>query len=239
MKYFGENTEILYFLMIFTMISLLVAYVAFPESADAILAKSSVGSINIETSGNLGLHYDGKCQKTYPNSTLVSDEYQEWCSNVAKDEKDPSQNPFIQYSVKEKQLKVYRYSVRNGCCYYACCCDDENGKTIDYQCCCYLYSYSLQASNDNKTWTVLHKVEKDKNFNFCETKTFDLKEYSAPYKYFRFVLDENWPNCQKCMQVNQIELYGEAITAGYERYDESVEEDESISIIGRVKKYDH
>ena len=60
-------------------------------------------------------------------------------------------------------MRVKRYSVRNGCCRYSCCCT-EDGKIVDYGCCCTLYSYSLQASNDNKTWKVLHRVEKDKSF---------------------------------------------------------------------------
>ena len=136
-------------------------------------------------------------------------------------------------------MKVSRYSVRNGCCHrYMCCCDDENGKIIDYdaRCCCRLYSYSLQASNDNKTWTILHKVEKDEKFYFCETKTFELKEKSSPYTYFRFVLDEEYPHCIKCMQINQIELYGETVSSIYSSCPDNDDEDESISIIGRVKK---
>jgi len=99
-----------------------------------------------------------------------------------------------------------------------------------------LFSYSLQASNDNKTWTVLHKVQKDERFDFCETKTFELKGKSSPYTYFRFVLDEEYPNCIKCMQINQIELYGETVSSVYSSFTNNDDEDESISIIGRVKK---
>ena len=61
-----------------------------------------------------------------------------------------------------------------------------------HNCCCRLNSYSLQVSNGNKTWTVLHKVEKDESFRFCETKTFELKRKSPPLTYFRFVLDEEY-----------------------------------------------
>ena len=61
---------------------------------------------------------------------------------------------------------------------------------------------------------------------------------TEPYTYFRFVLDEEWPSCPKCMQVNQIELYGETIGSGFTSYSESniEDDDESISIIGKVKK---
>ena len=149
------------FIMFF--ISIVVAFIAFPESKDAIFANERKESIVIDTSGSIGLYHDGKCHKTFGNETLASDEYSEWCSNIVSDTKDPAKNPFIQYSIKGKQMRVKRYSVRNGCCRYSCCCT-EDGKIVDYGCCCTLYSYSLQASNDNKTWKVLHRVEKDKSF---------------------------------------------------------------------------
>ena len=226
-------------MLLLTMLVAVVAFVAFPESKEALLANEKKDLINVEASGSIGLYFDGKCHKTHPNQTLVADEKIEWCSNVASIKNDKNYNPWIQYSIKGKQMKVSRYSVRNGCCYYACCCTEEDGKVVDYEyCCCYLYSYSLQASNDNRTWTILHKVEKDKRFDFCQTKTFELKEMSQPYTYFRFVLDEEYPNCYKCMQINQIELYGEAIASGYTAYSDISDDDESISIIGRVKKGD-
>ena len=99
-----------------------------------------------------------------------------------------------------------------------------------------MYSYSLQASNDNKTWKVLHRVEKDAKFDICQAKTFELKEKSVPFTYFRFTLEEEYPGFNKCMQINQIELYGETIISQFTSYDDNSEEDESISIIGRVKK---
>ena len=76
---------------------------------------------------------------------------------------------------------------------------------------------------------MLHKVKEDRSFNFCSYKTFELKEKSPNYKYFRFSLDQECPDMQKCMQINQIELYGETIDAGYEMNEES-EDEESISI---------
>ena len=211
-----------------------VSFVAFPDKSDAILVREQV---TIETSGSIGYYKKGKCNKTFGNETIVSDEYSEWCSNIAKDVNDPLQNPWIQYSIKGKQMKVSRYSVRNGCCNYVCCCDEEDGKIKDYGCCCGLYSYSLQGSNDNKTWKVLHKVEKDESFDYCGSKTFELPQVTEPFTYFRFVQEKEWPNCPKCMQINQIELYGETINSGYLPND-AADDDESISIIGRVRKDD-
>ena len=224
--------------MLISMISLLVAFVAFPESTDAILAHHNPKEINIETSGSLGIYHHGKCHKTYGNETLLSDEYKEWCSNIAADKTDMSLNPFIQYSIKGKSMKIKKYSVRNGCCRYECCCVDDSD-VIEYYCCCRIYSYSLQGSNDNKTWTVLHKVEKDNSFYYCSTKTFDLPKETIAYTFLRFVLDKEWPGCPKCMQINQIELYGETISSGFSSFnDNNNDDDESISIIGRIKKGD-
>ena len=223
--------------MIISLFLTFVAFSAFPESKDSIFAHQEKGSIDIAVSGSLGLYHGGKCHPTYGNYTLVSEEYNDWCSNMAVDKKDPTKSPFIQYSLKGKQMKVKKYSVRNGCCRYDCCCT-EDGQTIDYFCCCRLYSYSLQASNDNKTWKVLHKVEKDRSFNYCEVKTFEIKEPEAPYTFFRFVLDEEWPSCPKCMQINQIELYGATVAGSFSSINGNEDEDESISIIGRVRKPD-
>ena len=211
-----------------------VSFVAFPSKEDAIFAKYN-SSVVIQSSGSIGLYKNGKCVKTHPNETLIPSEDYEWCSNIAKDKTNVNDNPWIQYSLNGKQMKLTSYAVRNGCCRYACCCD-EDGKIIDGYCCCYLYSYSLQASNDNKTWKVLHKVEKDNKFYACQTKTFELKQQSMPYSFFRFVLDEEWPGCVKCMQVNQIELYGDVIDSGNSYYHDGNDDDESVSIIGRVKK---
>jgi hypothetical protein len=222
----------------FSVFVVAVAFVAFPESKEALLSNENIESINVESSGSLGLYRDGVCHKTHPNETLISNERSDWCSNIAKVKDDRNYNPWIQYSIKGKQMKIYKYSVRNGCCFHECCCDDENGEIIydDADCCCRLYSYSLQASNDNKTWTVLHKVVKDERFDYCETKTFQLKEKSSPYTYFRFVLDEEYPGCIKCMQISQIELYGETTASVYSSFSDDNDDDDSISIIGRVKR---
>jgi hypothetical protein len=81
---------------------------------------------------------------------------------------------------------------------------------------------------------MLH--ENDEKFEFCQTNTFEFESKSAPFTYFRFVLDEEYPGCIKCMQINQIELYGETTASLYSSFTDDNDEDESISIIGRVKK---
>ena len=210
--------------------SFFVSFRAFPYKKDALLKSEPRSNIIIESSGSIGHFYGGKCRETFPNQTIIGKVEHDWCSNIGKFDSD---KPWIQYSLKDKKISVSGYSIRNGCCVAACCCinDDEN---IDEVCCCTLYSYSLQGSNDNKTWTTLHKVEKDPYFYGCETKTFELHKKSEEFTFIRFTLDEQRPGCLNCMQLNQVELYGN--TAIHSTYIESNDEDESISIIGRVKK---
>ena len=211
-------------------------YVAFPSKSDAIFQHTADKDKNIivESSGSIGFFYEGKCHKTFPNETLTPDIKSEWCSNVGKSKTD---FPWISYSMKEKAFKITGYSIRNGCCYYGCCCIDDSS-FIDGAagCCCNLYSFSLQGSNDNKTWKTIHKVEKENNIGYCESKTYEFKQTQS-FVFIRFVQDEPRPGCQYCMQVNQLELYGETVASSYIRGDNDDDEnEESVSIIGKVKK---
>lgn len=207
-----------------------IEFVAFPQRKDTLLKSEMQRDLIIEASGSIGLHIDGKCQQTFPNQTIIGDKRIDWCSNIAngKDEK-----PWIQYYFKGRKMSIYSFSVRNGCCHGFCCCL-ENDELLDRTCCCSLYSYSLLGSNDNKTWDILYKVEKDSHFYDCEAKTFELNKKSEYFTFIRFVLDDYWPGCLKCMQVNQIELYGDATNSA--SLDSSDDDEESISIIGRVNK---
>ena len=144
-------------------------FVSFPSRKDAIFEslKNSPNEIRIEATGSLGLYYfdEKKCHQTYPNHTLVSTPETDWCSTIAPNN---NEKPYITYSLRNKIMKINGYSVRNGCCRHRCCCLDDN-KPLDDYCCCELYSFSLQGSNDNQTWTVLHKVEKESRIRYCES----------------------------------------------------------------------
>ena len=131
-------------------------------------------------------------------------------------------------------MEISGFAIRNGCCHYACCCMSDGDIVPD--CCCDLYSYSLQGSNDNKTWKIIHKVEKEKYFKHC-----DVKEYTFPqtekFRFIRFVQDEPYPKCAHCMTINKFELYGNVLNSGYfNEGTEADEADETVSIIGRVEK---
>ena len=214
-------------------------FVAFPDRKDALLS-TSLNSVNVDASGSLGLYYGGKCHQTFPNETLTNNEEFDWCSNIGEDNSE-EKKPWLMYNIKNKKMILKNFAVRNGCCMHACCCTDDN-KVFDYACCCVLYSFSLQASNDNKTWNTLHKVEKISDFWECKFITFDISEEKqreqhnvGGYAFVRIVLDEQYPNCKRCMQINQVELYGETVD-GNELYKIDDDNDESVSIIGKVRK---
>ena len=210
----------------------LLEFIAFPKKENAIFAQtSSADSLSIESSGSMGYFYNHKCQITTPNLTLTNDEKQEWCSSIAKNKGDKN---WISYSFKNKGIKLTGYSVRNGCCYYSCCCTDDSN-FVDYDCCCRLYSFSLQGSNDNKTWKIIHKVEKKNDFYFCKYETYEFHETES-FRYVRFVQDEPYPGCIFCMAINQIEFYGKTANGVGSDADYEYDSDESVSIIGKVRR---
>ena len=211
---------------------LFMEFIAFPERKDALL-KPHASSVNVESSGSLGLFYNGKCHKTFPNETFHENEEFDWCSNIADKKKD--EKPWISYNLMNQRMKITGYSVRNGCCRHLCCCEDD-GDVYDYGCCCVLYSFSLQGSNDNKTWKTLHSVEKPKDFWGCMHLTFQLDKPSEYFTFIRLVQNEEYPGCPYCMQVNQVELYGESTASGYTFIDAGDDNDETVSIIGKVKR---
>ena len=49
------------------------------------------------------------------------------------------------------------------------------------------------------------------DFHFCKAKSFELDQISRPFTYLRFVLDEEWQDCLRCLQINQIEFYGQTV----------------------------
>ena len=207
-----------------------VAFVAFPSKNDALLSANR-DNLKIDVSGSIGLYHHGKCNPTHPNLTLIATRESDWCSNIAEGDNN---NPWITYSISGKVMKLNGFAIRNGCCYYACCCNTETGGIIDYRCCCALYSFFVQGSNDNQTWKELYHVTKDGDyFHYCQYRHYDISSAES-FRYVRFVLEESRPGCPRCMQINQIELYGQALNSfNVESYDDT---DESVSIIGKVKR---
>ena len=212
-------------------LSLSVAFVAFPPKQNSILNK--YGSVvKVYSSGSLGYRYDSQnCLPTSPNYTVSYERQFEWCSNIGSDSED---KVWISFNIPHKSFKIYSYSIRNGCCDYYCCCDPSTGRDIDYYCCCGLYKFTLQGSNDNKTWKSIHKYENERYLRFCEVKAFEIEKHQT-FSFLRLLMDEGRPGCPRCMQINQIEFYGDVISSYSSFEDDEIDNDESISIIGKIK----
>ena len=212
-----------------------MAYTTIQKRDDALLSQNLKPFV--EASGSLGIRFDGRtCKPTYPNQTLIGEAHLDWCSNLMKSTND---SPWISYHLPNKAMKIRGFSVRNGCCYddiFMCCRDPQSGADSYLDCCCRLYSFSLQGSNDNKTWKTIHQIVKDNRFRWCELNTYEF-DLSESFNIVRFVMDEGYPGCPKCLQINQIELYGERVNSDFDSYENEEDNEESISIIGRVNKF--
>ena len=209
-------------------------FISFPSRNDVVISSESFkrNEVNVESSGSIGLYYSGKCHQTYPNETLNTNEKMDWCSNIVPS--GSKDMPWIMYSLKNKAIKATGFSLRNGCCWHACCCID--GTRIDSEyCCCRLYSFSLQGSNDNKTWVTIHQVVQDSKYWYCLFKTFTF-EKTTPFNFLRIRMDEPYPGCPICMQINEIQIYGETVSSNFFSDGDYDENDESVSIIGKISR---
>ena len=205
--------------------------VAFPQKGNELL-NNQQDTPHVFASGSLGMWKHGKCVLTYPNETLNDEKENEWCSNIAKGITDM---PWISYSFPQKAMRLTGYSIRNGCCYHPCCCDPETDRFFDSECCCELYSFSLQGSNDNHTWKVIHQVEKSQ-FPPCEAATYEFAQTES-FRFVRLAMDQERPGCIKCFQIHQVQLYGDLVKS-FDEFDSfNDDNEESVSIIGKVRKY--
>ena len=201
-------------------------FVHFRERSDAIFSNLEEPP-KIYSSGSFGLfNSDSNCYPTFPNFTINSNRKFDWCSNIALG----SEYPWISFNIPQKSMKISGFSLRNGCCFQGDnCCNPQTKKKLNINCCSSLYSYSIQGSNDNRKWITIHRVERDNNIQWCQTKTYEF-EMSEPFNYIRFQMDEEKDGSPKCLQINQIELYGKITPQRFS----SFSDDESISIIGKI-----
>ena len=199
--------------------------IPFHERKDNIL-KSNFDDVVVTASGSIGQYYNDSCHQTNPIHA-IDDQFRkiDWCSNMNKTNTD---YPWLVVSLKSKKMVLTGYAIRSGCCYYDCCCT-ENGKRIF--CCCDLYSWSLQGSNDNVTWVTIHKVEADKKFYDCANRYYDIVNHNRAFKYIRLIQDQPWPGCNYCICINKMELYGHTDSMVMDTEDDN----EDVSIIGKIK----
>jgi hypothetical protein len=205
--------------------SLFYPIVPFLERNDNILKQHSL-DVHVSISGLIGQWYNGKCNPTIPEHVTDSIERKtDWCSNINKSKTD---YPWLSFNLHGKSISLTGYSLRMGCCYYRGCCLDDNS----YIDCCLLYSWSLQGSHDNTTWTDLHKIEKDLDFYYCQNRIYETK--SESYEYIRLLQTEVPSWCPFCICLNKLELYGSASAISSSPF--SSDNDDSISIIGKLSK---
>lgn len=183
----------------------------------------------IDASGSSKQHINGSKQMTKPEYAIYPyDKQYDWCSNCGK---TYDEHPWITFSLKDKKFKINGYFIRCGCCYHDCCCEDY-GYCID----CCLYSWSMQISEDNKTWTEVHKVERDDSMRRCNEKTYKFnKDYTT--KYIRIIQNEPCPGWPPCMSINKMEIFGEILNDNNSNdYESFQDDDEDVSIIGHISK---
>lgn len=186
--------------------------------------------IVVDSSGSSNQHINGSRQLTKPEYSIYpwTKDY-DWCSNVGR---SYDVHPWITFSLQKKRIKFNGYFVRCGCCYTDCCCEDDRYGCFD----CCLYSWSLQTSDDNKTWTEVHKVEKDNSMRRCNEKSYKLdKEYTA--KFVRLIQNDPCPGYPPCIAINKFEIFGDAISD--DDNDDFVsfhDDDDDVSIIGHISK---
>lgn len=186
--------------------------------------------IKIEVSGSSKQRINGSMQMTKPEYAIYpwSKRY-DWCSNCGK---TYDEHPWITFSLDKHKFKFSGYYLKAGCCDYNGCCCEDYGYCID----CCLYSWSLQVSEDNNTWTTVHKVEKDSEMRRCNEKTYKFdKEYIT--SYIRLIQDEHCPGWPPCLAINQIEFHGVALgDDGSEDFISFHDDDDDVSIIGHISK---
>ncbi|EAX95536.1 hypothetical protein TVAG_126660 [Trichomonas vaginalis G3] len=189
--------------------------------------------IDIDVSGSSKQYINSSLQLTKPEYAIYpwNKDY-DWCSNCGKTYDD---HPYITFSIKNKKMKIDGYYVRAGCCYGGCCCEDDS-----YCVYCCLYSWSLQISDDNKTWKDIHHIEKDSEMKYCREKSYKLdKTYTA--RYFRVFQTSACPGEPPCLAINKFDLIGDVVANDdindvQEDFVSFHDDDEDISIIGHIGK---
>lgn len=187
--------------------------------------------IVIDASGSSYQDINGSKQRTKPEYAIEPfDKMYDWCSNCGL---TYDFHPWITFSLQNKKMRINKYFLRFGCCYEGCCCA-EYGYCVD----CCMYSWSLQISDDNKTWKEIHRVEKDYDTRNCNEKTYKLDdEYTG--KYLRIIQNEPCPGSPPCIAINKIDFFGDVLNENDMIENDFVsfhDDDDDVSIIGHISK---
>lgn len=216
----------------------LVSTVSNDDQSTAIF-KSAIkeGIIQYTASGSSKQRINGSFELTKPEYAFDQiDKTYDWCSNCGASSTD---FPWIQFSLTKRKIELTSYYIKSGCCssYYRCCCEDKG-----HRCCeCCLYSWQLQISDDNKTWTPVHSVEKDYSMRRCRDKKYTL-DSTYTTRFVRLIQTEACPGDPPCIALNKIELYGKIINDdGSVPIEEDFvsyhdDDDSDVSIIGHISR---
>ena len=179
------------------------------------------------------IEYDGIFHKYYNNTTMIASASSVWL-NSPSDAINP--NSYLEFCTKyldreqwfsvvlaDKQLLMSSYAIQLGCCnfYDTCCCN--------------LYSWILEGSNDNRTWYIIDKKERVNDFTKCENKEFKIPSNTQKFSHFRFTQKEPQPGCKSCIGLKRMEFFGKLYDFQALIEDEQYLDTE-VSIIGHLKK---
>ena len=154
---------------------------------------------------------------TKPQNAIDPNEKLEWCSNFNKSKND---RPWLKIDFQKSSFIPSSYTIQSGCCIYSTCC-------------CKIYSWSFEGSNDNNTWTTLHREEQNYKLDYCTVQHYHFQNTQS-FKYIRIIQDEPQPGCWYCMDIARLELFGKLENSDY--FSNEDDDMEEISIIGKVSK---
>ena len=184
--------------------------------------KESIASIECSGSNQFWNRSLKRDILTNPNFAINPEENNlEWCSNFNKTKTD---YPWLMFNFGKQKFNVIGYSLKLGCCDY-------------FSCCCLLYSWSLEGSNDNKTWTKIHQLEKQSDFDFGDVRSFKVDNLNKFYQYIRLKQDQPHPSCWYCIGLARMEIYGDLLTDEYSEMGDDINDNDEVSIIGKVTKH--
>lgn len=191
--------------------------------------------IIIESNGSAQQVINGTYKRTKPEHAIYPwDKNYDWCSRCIESKND---HPWILFSLDRRKMKIKSYFIRAGCCNDTeCCCDSALGYCSE----CCLYSWSLQISDDKKTWTEVHRVEKDNQMKKCFNNTYKLnKEYTT--KYLRIIQNQTNHSEVPCIAINKFYLFGEIVgeSLNEEEFVSYHDDDDDVSIVGYISRNVH
>lgn len=189
-------------------------------------------TVIVSANGNSQQYINGSIQMTKPEFIIDQmDKKYDWCSKCSNIKEEKA---WITFAIRNKKINLRGYYLKAACCYLRCSCELSVIGTR-----CPLYSWSLQVSSDNITFSTVHHVEKDENMLSCAERTYDFhKSYLT--KFVRLIQTDVYPGEPSTIGLNKIELFGDLIDdPDFEKginFLSDYNDDDDVSIIGHISK---